>query len=59
MLKIGLPANISEDFLLDFPKENVELVRLPDTLDHPVEVEFGFRRCLDGWPRPCFRTCAG
>ncbi|MGB8479208.1 MAG: 2-hydroxyacid dehydrogenase [Acidobacteriaceae bacterium] len=40
MLKIGLPANISEDFLLDFPKENVELVRLPDTLDHPVEVEF-------------------
>lgn len=40
MLKIGLPANISEDFLLDFPKENVELVRLPDTLDHPVEVDF-------------------
>ncbi len=40
MLKIGLPANISEEFLLDFPKENIELVRLPDTLDHPVEVEF-------------------
>ena len=40
MLKIGLPANISEDFLLDFPKENVELVRLSDTLDHPVEVDF-------------------
>jgi phosphoglycerate dehydrogenase-like enzyme len=40
MLRIGLPANISEDFLVDFPKENVELVRLPDTLDHPVEVEF-------------------
>jgi phosphoglycerate dehydrogenase-like enzyme len=40
MLKIGLPANISEDFLLEFPKENVELVRLPETLDHPVEVDF-------------------
>jgi len=40
MLKIGLPASISEDFLLDFPKENVELVRLPDNLDHPVEVDF-------------------
>jgi phosphoglycerate dehydrogenase-like enzyme len=40
MLKIGLPANISEDFLIDFPKENVELVRLPDNLDHPVEVDF-------------------
>jgi phosphoglycerate dehydrogenase-like enzyme len=40
MLKIGLPASISEDFLQDFPKENVELVRLPETLDHPVEVDF-------------------
>ncbi|MHB1675606.1 MAG: 2-hydroxyacid dehydrogenase [Acidobacteriaceae bacterium] len=40
MLKIGLPANISEDFLIDFPKENVELVRLPGILDHPVEVDF-------------------
>jgi phosphoglycerate dehydrogenase-like enzyme len=40
MVKIGLPANISEDFLLDFPKENVELIRLPNTLDHPIEVEF-------------------
>jgi phosphoglycerate dehydrogenase-like enzyme len=40
MLKIGLPANISDDFLIDFPKEDIELVRLPDTLDHPVEVEF-------------------
>ena len=40
MLRIGLPASTSEEFLLDFPKENVELVRLPDNLDHPVEVEF-------------------
>jgi phosphoglycerate dehydrogenase-like enzyme len=40
MLKIGLPANISEDFLQDFPKENIELVRLPKTLEHPVDVEF-------------------
>ena len=40
MLKIGLPASVSQDLLLDFPKENVELVRLPDHLEHPVEVEF-------------------
>ena len=40
MLKIGLPASISEDFLVDFPKENVELVRLPNHLDHSVEVDF-------------------
>ncbi|MES2222169.1 MAG: 2-hydroxyacid dehydrogenase [Acidobacteriota bacterium] len=40
MLKIGLPAKISEEFLVDFPKETVELVRLPDNLDYPVEVEF-------------------
>ena len=40
MLKIGLPANISEDFLHDFPKDNVELVRLPETLDHDVDVDF-------------------
>ncbi len=40
MLRIGLPASISEDFLVDFPKENVELVRVPDTLDHPVEIDF-------------------
>jgi phosphoglycerate dehydrogenase-like enzyme len=40
MLKIGLPANISEDFLQDFPKENIELVRLPKTLEHSVDVEF-------------------
>src|ERR1035437_58817 len=40
MLKIGLPASISEDFLQDFPKENIELVRLPETLDYAVEVDF-------------------
>lgn len=40
MLKIGLPENISEDFLQDFPTDNVELVRLPETLDREVDVEF-------------------
>jgi phosphoglycerate dehydrogenase-like enzyme len=40
MLKIGLPENISEDFLQDFPKDNVEIVRLPEALDHEVEVDF-------------------
>ena len=40
MLKIGLPANIAEDFLHDFPTDNVELVRLSEALDHEVEVDF-------------------
>ncbi len=40
MLRIGLPQNISEEFLQGFPRDNVEIIRLPDHLDHEVDVEF-------------------
>lgn len=40
MLNIGLPQDISQDLLQDFPKKDVRIVRLPDNLDHEVEVEF-------------------
>ena len=59
MLKIGLPANISEEFLLDFPKENIELVRLPDTLDHPVEVEFWIPPMFGWLATPMFAYLRG
>lgn len=59
MVKIGLPANISEDFLLDFPKENVELVRLPDSLDHPVEVEFWIPPMFGWLATPMFPQLRG
>lgn len=59
MLKIGLPANISEDFLVDFPKENVELVRLPDTLDHPAEVDFWIPPAFGWLATPMFAQLRG
>lgn len=59
MLKIGLPANISEDFLIDFPKENVELVRLPDALDHSVEVEFWIPPTFGRLATPMFPQLRG
>lgn len=40
MLKIGLPENISQDLLQDFPTKDVQIVRLPNHLDRDVEVEF-------------------
>ncbi len=40
MLTIGLPQNVSEEFLTGFPTDKVELVRLPPRLDHDVDVEF-------------------
>jgi len=38
MLRVGYPATIAPDFLRDFPQD-VELVPLPDGLDHDVEID--------------------
>ena len=38
MLRIGYPATIAQDFLRDFPEE-VELIPLPDGLDHDVDID--------------------
>jgi phosphoglycerate dehydrogenase-like enzyme len=40
MVRIGLPDNMPQGLLRDFPKEDVEIIRLSDQLDHDVEVEF-------------------
>jgi phosphoglycerate dehydrogenase-like enzyme len=38
MLRVGYPAAIAAEFLRDFPLE-VELIPLPDDLDHEVEID--------------------
>lgn len=40
MLHVGLPANIPEQLLAEFPQGDVELLRLPDKLEGQVEIEF-------------------
>lgn len=40
MLTIGLPQNIPQDLLQNFPKEDVQIVPLPNKLDYDVDVEF-------------------
>ncbi len=48
MVRIGLPDNIPQELLQDFPKEDIQIIRLPDQLDHDVEVEFWIPP-LFGW----------
>ncbi|MGA9670434.1 MAG: 2-hydroxyacid dehydrogenase [Terracidiphilus sp.] len=38
MLRVGYPAVLSADLFSDFPKE-VELIPLPDTLDHDMDLD--------------------
>ncbi len=38
MLRVGYPAVLSTDLFSDFPKE-VELISLPDTLDHDIDLD--------------------
>lgn len=59
MLKIGLPENISADFLQDFPTDNVEIVRLPDTLDDEVEVDFWIPPMFGWFATPMFSHLKG
>lgn len=40
MVRIGLPGKIPADLLHGFPKDEIEIVRLRNQLDHEVEVEF-------------------
>jgi phosphoglycerate dehydrogenase-like enzyme len=59
MLRIGLPENISADFLQDFPTDNVEIVRLPDNLDHEVEVDFWIPPTFSRLATPMFSHLKG
>ncbi len=48
MVRVGLPDNIPQDLLHDFPHEDIQIIRLSDQLDHDVEVEFWIPP-LFGW----------
>ncbi|MEO6828328.1 MAG: NAD(P)-dependent oxidoreductase, partial [Acidobacteriaceae bacterium] len=39
MVRIGLQEAIPQDLLRDFPTKNVEIVRLPNQLDHEIDIE--------------------
>lgn len=59
MVRIGLPDNIPQHLLRDFPQERVEIVPLPDNLDRDVDVEFWIPP-LFGWlATPMFQHLKG
>ncbi len=54
MLRVGYPATLSAELFTDFPKE-VELISLPDTLDHDVDIDVWIpdpysNRAIKTWP---------
>ena len=54
MLRVGYPATIAADLLHDFPTE-IELIPLPDNLDHAVEIDVWIpnpypTRAMRVWP---------
>ncbi len=59
MVRIGLPANIPEDLLLDFPKNDIEIVRLPDHLDRDVDVEIWIPPMFGWLATPMFSHLRG
>jgi phosphoglycerate dehydrogenase-like enzyme len=52
MLRVGYPATISSEFLRDFPA-GIELIPLPGTLDHDVEIDVWI---TDPFPSYSMRT---
>ena len=55
MLRVGYPATISADLLHNFPTE-IEVIPLPDDLDHDVEIDVWIpnpypTRAMRVWPR--------
>lgn len=59
MLRIGLPENISQELLENFPKADLEFVPLPDHLDHDVDVEFWIPPMYGRFARPMFPHLRG
>ncbi len=54
MLRVGYPATLNADLLRDFP-EGIELIPVPDTIDHDVEIDVWIpdpypTRALKAWP---------
>ncbi len=55
MLRVGYPASLAAELLCDFPSE-VELIPLPDGLDHDIEIDVWIpdpypTRAMRIWPR--------
>ena len=55
MLRVGYPATISAELLRDFPP-GIELIPLPDNLDHDIEIDVWIpnpypTRAMRVWPR--------
>jgi phosphoglycerate dehydrogenase-like enzyme len=55
MLRVGYPATLAAELLSDFPKE-VELIPLPDSWDHEIEIDVWIpdpypARAIKIWPR--------
>lgn len=59
MVRVGLPENIPEKFLLDFPQRNVEIIRLPDHLESDVPIEFWIPPILGRSARDTFKHLTG
>ena len=54
MLRVGYPATLAAELFSDFPKE-VELISLPDTLEHDVDIDVWIpdpysNRAIRTWP---------
>ena len=54
MLRVGYPATLAAELFSDFPQE-VELISLPDTLDHDVDIDVWIpdpysNRAIKTWP---------
>jgi phosphoglycerate dehydrogenase-like enzyme len=55
MLRVGYPATLAAELLRDFPPE-VELIPLPNDLDHDIEIDVWIpdpyqKRAMSLWPR--------
>jgi phosphoglycerate dehydrogenase-like enzyme len=55
MLRVGYPATLAAELLHDFPAE-VELISLPDDLDHDIDIDVWIpdpypKRAMNLWPR--------
>ena len=59
MMRVGLPDNISQNLLQDFPKRDIEIVPLPDDLDRDVEIEFWIPPMFGWLATPMFRHLHG
>lgn len=59
MVHIGLPESIASEYLQNFPRESVEILRLPDDLHEDVDVEIWIPPMLSRLATPMFQHLRG